>query len=137
MIKSVTCSDPIPFFFKIFTAHGNSYGTIKKSVTKALAYLDPRILILVPEAVEIIREYYSKWEKLLELIVSFYVLSPGEEELQRRLAGRGQEEIQKRIDDCAKWDEIALSSDIPYIFLKNNEPEIGIEKAVKQMEMFL
>jgi len=133
-------------FFKLFSAHGNFYGTLRKSVTEAMAYSDPRVLILIPEAVKVIRDYYSKWPALLDLIVSFYILSPGEDEIRRRLVGRGEAlgrsamgeaEIQKRIDDCKKWDEEALTSDTPYIFLKNEEVEKGIDKAVKQMLMFI
>ncbi|OGF82634.1 hypothetical protein A2924_00150 [Candidatus Giovannonibacteria bacterium RIFCSPLOWO2_01_FULL_44_16] len=124
-------------FFKLFSAHGNLYGTLKKSVTEAMAYSDPRVLILVPEAVKVIRDYYSKWPVLLNLIKSFYVFSPGEDEIRRRLAGRGEAEIQKRINDCKKWDEEVLASNIPYIFLKNEEPDKGIEKAVKQMMVFI
>ncbi len=124
-------------FFKLFSAHGNLYGTLRKSVTEAMAYGDLRILIIVPEAVKVICDYYSKWPILLDLIKSFYVLSPGKDEIRRRLAGRGEIEIQKRIDDCQKWDEEALTSNIPYIFLKNDEQGIGIDKAVKQMMIFL
>jgi len=124
-------------FFKLFSAHGNLYGTLRKSVTEAMAYGDLRILIIVPEAVKVICDYYSKWPILLDLIKSFYVLSPGEDEIRRRLVGRGEAEIQKRINDCKKWDEEALTSNIHYIFLKNDEQGIGIDKAVKQMMIFL
>ena len=124
-------------FFKLFSVHGNFYGTLRKSVTEAMVYCDPRVLILVTEAVKVIMEYYSKWPILLDLIKSFYVLSPGKDEIRRRLAGRGEIEIQKRIDDCQKWDEEALTSNIPYIFLKNEEQGIGIDKAVEQMMVFL
>ena len=65
------------------------------------------------------------------------MLSPGEDEIRRRLVGRGEAEIQKRINDCKKWDEEALTSNIHYIFLKNDEQGIGIDKAVKQMMIFL
>ncbi|MDO8676062.1 MAG: AAA family ATPase [Candidatus Azambacteria bacterium] len=124
-------------FFKIFNAHGNSYGTLKKSVVEAFLDSEPRILILVPEAVEAIRDYFSKYDVYLERIVSFYVLSPGEEELRRRLSGRNETDIQKRIDDCKKWDDAAIASDIPYIFLSNNKSVSGIDEVVGQMRVFL
>lgn len=124
-------------FFKLFEAHGNFYGTLRQSVVEAMAQKEMRVMILIPEAVKTIRDYFAKWDVLHELIFSFYLLSPGEDEIRRRLVGRGEAEIQKRINDCKKWDEEALSSDIPYVFLKNDEPGTGIEKAMQQISVFL
>ena len=125
-------------FLWVVEIHGNVYGTPKKAVDDALLGEDPRFMILVPGAVRLLREHISIATKHLEnKIVSFYVLSPGEEELQRRLSIRGEGEIQRRIGDCKRLDEKVLESDTPYIFLKNDEPEIGIEKAARQMEVFL
>ena len=56
-------------FFKLFSAHGNFYGTLRKSVTEAMAYSDPRVLILIPEAglcydYELRLSCWKKWESL-------------------------------------------------------------------------
>ena len=55
-------------------------------------------------------------------IFSFYVLSPPEEVLRERLRARGdkEDEIQKRIADCIKWNSEAKISGISYEFVTNN-----------------
>lgn len=119
-------------FLWVVRAHGNLYGTSKKSVLEAFGPSSPAdlwLMILTPEAIPLLREYR---------IAHFYVLSPSDKELKKRLSARGDDEsaVQKRVDDCKEWNRAALQSDIPYIFLSNNEPTVGIEEAVSQMLVF-
>jgi len=125
-------------FLWVTTAHGNCYATSRKSVCEfwlRRTLFFPGCMILVPSALPILRKYLVDCDRL----VSFYVLSPPEEELRRRLVARGDDEaiIERRIDDCKKWDAEALQSDIPYVFLSNGESEVGVERAVEQMRVFL
>ncbi len=125
-------------FLWVIPAHGNYYATRRKSICEfwlRRTPFYPGCMILVPEVLPLLRTYLVDCDRLL----SFYVLSPSEEELTRRLTARGDDKatIQKRIDDCRKWDAEALRSDIPYVFLSNDESGTGIEKAVEQMCVFL
>lgn len=128
-------------FLWVVSAHGNLYGTLKESVLEAFApssSTGPRLMLLTPAAIPILREYLSGLADCKHRIASFYVLSPSEEELKKRLSARGDDtsSVQKRVDDCRVWDRAALQHDTPYIFLVNNEPTAGIEKAVQQMLVF-
>ena len=71
--------------------------------------------------------------------MSFYILSPPEEELRRRLKLRGEDEaiIEKRVSDCKQWDEAATKSGIPYIFITNEELDRGVEKAALEILKYL
>jgi|GEM_PF-882801 len=125
-------------FLWMATAHGNCYATCRKSVCEfwlRQTSFSPGCMILVPSVLPILRKYLVDCDRL----ISFYVLSPPEEELRRRLTARGDDEatIERRIDECKKWDTEALQSDIPYVFLSNSESDIGIERAVEQMCVFL
>ncbi|MBI5152971.1 MAG: hypothetical protein HZA36_00695 [Parcubacteria group bacterium] len=129
-------------FLWVLPAHGNYYATPKKAVLEAFVFhrsFGPQCMILVPEAVSLLHIYLKQFENHERNIVSFYVLSPPEDELRRRLRARGDDEgmIQGRIDDCRQWDAEALKSDIPYVFLSNDEIGAGIENAIKQMCVFL
>lgn len=129
-------------FLWTLSVHKNFYGTTKASISEALAPSPVStvwLMILVPEVVPLLRGYLAQFEKHERRVISFYVLSPNEEELQKRLRTRGDDAamIKQRIDDCNQWDAAALQSDIPYMFLSNNEPIVGIEDAVRQMLVFL
>lgn len=128
-------------FLWVVSVHGNLYGTSKKSVMGALALssaADSWLMMLTPEVIPQLRKYISGLEGDKRRIAPFYVLSPSDEELRKRLSARGDDEgtVQKRINDCKKWDRDAIQSDIPYIFLTNNEPTTGVEKAIRQMLVF-
>lgn len=127
-------------FLWIVSAHGNTYGTSKESIAVALrSSRSLRLMLLVPDGVQLLRKHLSQFKDYERLIKSFYVLSPGQQELRNRLNCRGENEnvIPHRLEDCRAWDETAVQSDIPYVFLSNNEPNVGIEMAVQQMCVFL
>ena len=101
--------------------HGNSYGTTKHWVAKALRDDNTiYIMILTPDAVIRLNDFAGKMSP--DRIFSFYVLSPPEEVLRERLRARGdkEDEIQKRIADCIKWNSEAKISGISYEFVTNN-----------------
>ncbi len=137
--KFEKCADE---FLWVVPAHENFYGTTKASVLKILTYRAipaAGLMILVPEAIPLLRTYLARFKNHERRITSFYVLAPSEEELRKRLRARGDNEtaINQRIDDCKQWDAAALQSSIPYLFLSNDEPNVGIEIAVRQILVFL
>src|SRR3989344_8004502 len=85
--------------------HNNAYGTLKESVDQALRADTPKIMLLVPKSVPLLMARTDK-------VIPFYILSPGEEILRKRLQKRGDkpEEIEKRISDCRDWDAEARES---------------------------
>lgn len=115
--------------------HGNKYGTSKRSVKKALKrYDDISVMILVPDRVNNLLEYVKEHGGIEGSVISFYIISPHPEILRERLIARGdsKSEIEKRIQECKKWDLEALSSrsDSSYIFIRNDDK---IENAVEDM----
>ncbi len=69
----------------------------------------------------------------------FFVLSPSEEELRRRMRLRNEEEnlIKCRIKDCRKWYEDTKRSHIPYVLISNDEPDVGVEGAARKILEYL
>lgn len=113
--------------------HGNSYGTTKRWVTRALKDDNTvYIMILTPDAVKELSGFAKK-NGYSDRIFSFYVLSPPQEILRERLRLRGDEmdEIEKRLTDCLKWDQGALNSNIPYEFVRNDHE---IDKVVVEIK---
>lgn len=102
--------------------HGNSYGTTKCWVIKALRDDDVAyIMILTPDAVVKLKDF-SEEAGCSNRIYPFYVISPSQKILRERLKSRGdkEDEVEKRIKDCIKWDSEAKMSGIPYQFITNN-----------------
>jgi guanylate kinase len=129
----------------VVEAHGNLYGTRRDSIEEMFTppifgNPSPKFMILTPSAVERLRQYVSTLVKDPEdRVASFYILSPREKELKRRLVARGEDKvsIRKRIKDCRKWDDEALASGLPYIFLPSIDcdPEPS-ERAAAQISLF-
>ena len=88
------------------------------------------VMILIPERVRDLREFVP-----VDLITSFYILSPDSAELRARLEKRGDraEKIERRLQERS-WDEQAMRSDIPYVFITNNGT---IDEAVEQVKGYL
>lgn len=112
--------------------HDNSYGTTKHWVTKALKDDNVVYVMILFDAVKDLREFATK-SGLSSRVHSFYICSPSQEVLKKRLDNRGDsaEEIEKRLADCLKWDQDALSSGIPYEFVRNDQE---IEEAVAEIK---
>ncbi|MDO8496317.1 MAG: AAA family ATPase [bacterium] len=115
--------DKLGAFLWTVNIHGNWYGTLESSLRKALkSYDDISIMILVPDRVKNLWDY-ARERGSEEFVLSFYILSPSPEILRKRLQSRGDSvfEIVTRIKDCEKWDAEALASDLPYIFIRNDD----------------
>ncbi len=149
LLGEYSCNFPTGLFEKnssgflwVLSVHGNLYGTRKRSISEILTpcrfSLAPRVMVIMPEAIPLLRHYISGFENYIDSLISFYILSPGEEELWRRLRARGDDEssIKMRIEECKQWDARALQSDIPYIFLSNGGSPLGVEHIVEQMSLF-
>lgn len=103
--------------------HGNSYGTTKRWAAKALKDDDTvYIMLLFSDAVKKLNNFAEKIG-CSNRVFSCYVLSPSQEVLRNRLTTRGdkEEEVEKRLKDCIKWDSEAMTSGIPYEFVKNDD----------------
>lgn len=103
--------------------HGNSYGTTKHWVTKALKEDDTvYIMILTPDAVKKLKNF-AKETGYSDKVFCVFILSLPREILRKRLKLRGdkEDEIEKRLVNCVEWDSNAMASGIPYEFVKNND----------------
>jgi len=89
--------------------HGTDrYGTRKAAIDEALKgglYLS----VLVVEAVEWIQEYILTQDRF-SAIRSVYLLVSDEEILRQRLQGRGDVDVEKRINTCREWNTLAVNS---------------------------
>ncbi len=131
-------------FLWVQEAHGNFYGTHKVSVTAAFKPLAskayPRLMTIVPECVPLLRSRLSaQFNEPEPPVASFYLLSPGEDELRRRLVARGDSEpdIERRVAECQAWDKAALASDTPFIFIPNGAGESNAANMVAQLSLFI
>ncbi len=94
---------------------GYRYWASKSYILKALESDGYCSAILVPEAVP----------KLMKLcpgkVLPFWVMSPGEAELRRRLLARGDEpdQVDRIVSESINW---LPDKDIPYQFLRNDRP---------------
>lgn len=111
--------------------HGNRYGTLRSSVDLALAGNKNAAMILIPEVIQLLRNYVP-----LDKLQHFYVLSPPAGVLAERLTKRGdeQKDIEKRIRECLTWDEEAKKSIVPYVFITNSGTK---EETVKEVLKYI
>lgn len=106
--------------------HGHKYGTRLTDVVGALVGRQVRLMLVDPESIRSLQRLQTPGP---DYIAHFYLLSPAEEVLRERLNrrkerdGLSDEEIGRRISECAAWDKEALASDIRYEFVP---PEISI-----------
>lgn len=117
-------------FIWMVSDHGNMYGMLLADIDEALDSEHPSLMQILSESVGQLRSYASG------KVLSFFISPPNEEELRRRFAKRGDssEQIERRTADCKKWEEEAMSSDIPYEFVRNDGT---VEEAVEQVEAII
>lgn len=109
-------SFPRPTICTLTAAPGVDKADVFKKLMEARSDL-PYFAEFAPEGVEALRaKMAAENENYEDSIVSFYLLSSGEE---------GKE-----------WDIAARHSKIPYIFIQNNGSAAGIDRAVQQMSLF-
>lgn len=115
--------------------HGNSYGTTKRWVVKALKDDETvYIMLLFSDAVRDLKRFAEK-KCCSDQVFSFYILSPSQGILRERLRSRGdnKDEIEKRLEDCVKWDSEAKVSDTSYEFVRNDSTiEAVTEEVIKR-----
>ncbi len=102
--------------------HGNSYGTTKYWVKKALRNDNVvYVMILTPDAVKKLKSFAERFG-YSEQVFCFYILSPPQEVLRERLTLRGDkiEDVEKRLRDCVSWDSEIRSWGVDYEFVKND-----------------
>ena len=109
-------------FIWTFEIYDQKVGTLTSSIRQALHsnYGIIYLMILTQEGIRMLRKIISY--EYLAGILSFYVFSPAEQVLRRRLMKRGDNDasINRRISDCKIWDKEASNSGIPYTFIDNS-----------------
>ena len=117
--------------------HGNKYGTLKESILETLTDDRNNLMILIPEVIPILRRISPV------NVYSFYIKSPSEKVLVKRLTERGdsQESIDKRILECKDYDakiEASRSKDkIDYKIITNEGPlEVTIKEVLRKIQEF-
>jgi len=117
-------------FIWIANFHGNTYGTRLADVNKALNSKRLFLMQITPDSVKRLRAHAPG------NILSVFILPPDEKELRRRLWKRGElsNDIDKRIADCAKWEEEATESWIPYEFIRNDGT---VAEAINELERII
>ncbi len=97
--------------------HGIRYGTTRQSIEESLHDYRTSIFPIVPDIVAKLQEIVGK-----EKIFSIYILSCPPHDLRKRLTDRGDtaDSIERRITDCALWDEQARKSHVPFHFVAND-----------------
>ncbi len=110
---------------------GNLYGTKREYVDAARDSLEISAMTLIPDVIPLLLEYAG------DIVLPFYIESPGDDILRDRLKKRGEnkESIEKRLEQSKRWDEEAKNSNIPYIFIDN--PERKIKHALRNVKVYL
>ena len=101
------------------------YGTLFQSLEETKREPDSIFLmVLEPKSVG---KLHLHAKKMGLNVHSFYIVSPPEAELRRRFEERGDkpEDIERRTKESAKWDDRALESGIPYLFIRNDLDNTG------------
>jgi guanylate kinase len=90
-------------FLEYATVHGNSYGTLKETLTQALGSGRDVLLDIDVQGAALIRAVLAKMnpgDALADAFLDVFITPPSMEELRRRLCGRGTdaaEAIEKRL----------------------------------------
>lgn len=115
---------------------GFYYGTTKASVENALNDDEhTHLMILTVEAVATLRSY-SQGLARGGRVCSFYILSPPQKTLRKRLEARGDSEvtIAKRLKECQSWDEQAKNSGTPFKFVANErKPKSVVDEVIHKI----
>jgi len=111
------------------TYAGNHYGTQYRHLDEILTSDQYGIMILVPETVPKLFAYTSAF-------IPFFLRTPPEEVLRKRLVHRGdkEEDIERRLNNLGSWEAQARSSFIPYHFIENTgRVEDTVEKILSYL----
>jgi guanylate kinase len=107
-----------------FQAYGHRYGTRRADVLDAASRDTLSLMPIAPETVPKLRKAL---DAPVLAVLHVYCCAPGEKELRvrnERRRARGDkvsdEEIERRIAECRRWDADAYASGIPYVFLSGD-----------------
>ena len=105
------------------------YGTMYESLKAADD--EPDAIFLMVLELASVRKLHIHAKKVGLKIASFYILSPSEKELRRRLEKRKTDpaEMERRIEKSRQWDAWALGSGVPYVFVRNDLDDDGQKAA--------
>lgn len=97
-------------------AHGYLYGTLCRSLQDAVGRRWPSAIFMTPQALPHLLSFSH------DRVKPFFILPPPEEILRERLhlRGDGAEEIEKRINECRDWENVARASKLPYTYVDNS-----------------
>jgi guanylate kinase len=113
-----------------------SHGTRTEWLEKAME--DERtisIMILVPEVLPKLYAFADKMHKR-GAIASFFIITPPDEVLRRRMRERGdaENEISERLESCRPFERKARASRIPYVWIDNSgELERAVNAVIEQV----
>lgn len=120
------------FFEWTVTIHGSHYGTRKASLDSGLLSGDIEIMMLVPDAMERLWLYAKG---LSHKVKPFFINTPSEDELRRRLVTRGdsEEDVVRRLVECRDWSARVRNSSIPYCMVSNQGDPGDIARIIASM----
>lgn len=112
-------------FLEYATVHGNSYGTLKETLTDAMTAGRDVLLDIDVQGADLVRDVLSKMDPADDLAAAFidvFITPPSMEELSKRLYGRGtdaREAIEKRLakaehemDQQSKYAHVVVNDDL-------------------------
>lgn len=107
---------------------GHCYGTERHALANALVRGYFSFMILTPDTVPKLHQYAP------EQVVSFYLLSPPDKELTRRLLQRGDSSYTaaQRLANCADWDETA-KFDSHFQFIQSGSKRSVYQSVLSQL----
>lgn len=121
-------------FLEYATVHGNSYGTLKKSLTDALDAGRDVLLDIDVQGAALIREVLAGMDpddELVEAFLDVFISPPSTDELRSRLVGRGTDAadvIEKRLDKAqhemeqqGKYGHVVVNDDLETAYAELRE----------------
>ncbi|MDX1535564.1 MAG: hypothetical protein R3346_02280 [Candidatus Spechtbacterales bacterium] len=96
---------------------GGMYGITKQAIDVAVQSEKKSIMIIPPDVLDVLYEYAEG------KVWSFYVLSPSEKTLLKRLEQEGEDlsSVRKRIKECKRLDKKARKLRNRYIYIRNEK----------------
>jgi ribose 1,5-bisphosphokinase PhnN len=124
-------------FAWITTAHGNHYGTRSRQLEYAKKAPGKHCIVVVPYISQTLTDWHTAYRKENpedEGKLHLYCISASPKILRERLEHRGDQDIERRINDCATWVENAQESGLPYHYIENNDTIAdACEKIIKKI----
>jgi guanylate kinase len=106
-------------------AHGNRFGTLFNDLNRAVRSPHLGILILTPQAVNVLVALLTSCGEDLGLHRAVFIRTPDAAVIQTRLRARERDNpeaerfIAARLKECASWEDEAKASGVNYFFIRN------------------